>query len=116
MYGRIDEAAAEGGGRVYFPAGKYLSRTIFLKDNCVLRLESGAELLASLDYRTYGHPDRKPLWFSGSGNPMWTQYWAFIIAVKAMGVGIEGNGVINGRGKYKANCCRIAESNKRSFF
>ncbi len=112
----IDEAAAEGGGRVYFPAGKYLSRTIFLKDNCVLRLESGAELLASLDYRTYGHPDRKPLWFSGSGNPMWTQYWAFIIAVKAMGVGIEGNGVINGRGKYKANFPNPEDPEKRRPF
>ena len=99
----IDSAAAEGGGRIYFPAGNYLSRSFFLKDHCVLRLEAGAQLLASLDYRTYGHPEREPLWSGGSGNPMWTQYWAFVIAVKAEGVGIEGEGVINGRGKYGEN-------------
>lgn len=99
----IDSAAAEGGGRIYFPAGKYLSRSVFLKDNCVLRLEAGAQLLASLDYRTYGHPEREPLWSGGSGNPMWTQYWAFVIAVKAEGVGIEGEGIIDGRGKYGEN-------------
>ncbi len=99
----IDSVAAEGGGRVYFPAGKYLSRSVFLKNNCVLRLESGAHLLASPDYRTYGHPEREPLWSGGSGNPMWTQYWAFVIAVKAEGVGIEGEGVIDGQGKYGEN-------------
>lgn len=99
----IDSVASEGGGRIYFPSGKYLSRTIYLKDNCVLRLESGSELIASSDYLSYGHPERKPLWFNGSGNPMWTQYWAFIVAVKASGVGIEGNGIINGRGGTNNN-------------
>lgn len=99
----IDSAAAEGGGRIYFPAGKYVSRTIYLKDHCVLRLEAGSQILASLDYCTYGHPERKPLWSGGSGNPMWSQYWAFIVAIKTDGAGIEGEGVINGRGKYGEN-------------
>jgi polygalacturonase len=43
----IAAAAAAGGGRVYFPAGNYLSTTIHLKSNISLYLEQGATLIAA---------------------------------------------------------------------
>ena len=52
----IDACTASGGGRVTVPAGKYLSGTIQLKSNVDLHLESGAELIASLDQADL--PDR----------------------------------------------------------
>ena len=38
----IDAAHAEGGGTVLFPAGKYLSGTLYLKSFVTLRLNQGA--------------------------------------------------------------------------
>ena len=52
----IEEAAAAGGGTVYFPAGVYASYSIRLKSNIVLYLEQGATILAantSLDGNDY---------------------------------------------------------------
>ena len=43
----IDAAASSGGGIVYFPAGRFLSGTIFLKSNITLYLSPGAVLLGS---------------------------------------------------------------------
>ncbi len=43
----IDSAANSGGGRVYFPAGNYLSGSIHLKSNISLYLEQGATLIAT---------------------------------------------------------------------
>lgn len=40
----IDEAFAEGGGTIYFPAGTYLTATIRMKSNITLDIESGATL------------------------------------------------------------------------
>jgi polygalacturonase len=43
----IDGAAAAGGGRVYFPAGSYLSYSIHLKSNVSLYLGEGATVVAA---------------------------------------------------------------------
>ena len=43
----IEEAAANGGGTVYFPAGTYLSVSIHLKSNVAIYLEQGATILAA---------------------------------------------------------------------
>ncbi|MEX2569394.1 MAG: glycosyl hydrolase family 28-related protein [Cyclobacteriaceae bacterium] len=37
----IDKAAEDGGGTVYFPAGTYISGTLFLKSNITIHLEAG---------------------------------------------------------------------------
>ncbi len=44
----IDEAAASGGGTIYFPAGNYLSFSIRLKSNITLFLDNGANLIAAV--------------------------------------------------------------------
>ncbi|TSJ38871.1 glycoside hydrolase family 28 protein [Mucilaginibacter corticis] len=43
----INEAAAAGGGTVYFPAGDYLSVTIHLKSNVGLYIDQGATIVAA---------------------------------------------------------------------
>src|ERR1700744_6434021 len=43
----IDSAANAGGGRVYFPAGNYLSGSIHLRSSISLYLEQGATLIAT---------------------------------------------------------------------
>ncbi len=49
----IEAAAGAGGGTVFFPAGKYLSGSIFLHSNITLSLEAGAILLGSQDPSDY---------------------------------------------------------------
>jgi len=49
----IDEAAAQGGGTVFFPAGTYLTGTLFLKDHIRLHLDAGARILGSTDVDDY---------------------------------------------------------------
>lgn len=43
----INAASAAGGGTVYFPAGRYLSYTIHLKNNICLYIDQGAVLLGA---------------------------------------------------------------------
>src|SRR5690348_14537205 len=45
----IDAAAAQGGGTVLVPSGRYLSGTIHIKSNITLHLSPGAVILASTD-------------------------------------------------------------------
>ena len=49
----IDACSQSGGGTVYFPAGKYLSGTIFLKSHITLFLDAGAALTGSKDLKDY---------------------------------------------------------------
>ncbi|GAA3804361.1 hypothetical protein GCM10022226_25300 [Sphaerisporangium flaviroseum] len=63
----INAANAAGGGTVVFPSGRYRSRTIHLKSDVTLRLDSGSVILAASsgmdaaesnsydDYQDYGH-------------------------------------------------------------
>ena len=43
----IDACAAAGGGTVFLPAGRYLTGSLFLRDNISLYLDSGALILVS---------------------------------------------------------------------
>jgi polygalacturonase len=49
----IDDCAGKGGGTVYFPAGRYLSGTVFLKSFVTMYLESGAVLEGSRNLNDY---------------------------------------------------------------
>src|SRR5947209_3225900 len=49
----IDNCNKSGGGKVIFPAGKYLSGTIVLKDNVTLSLQKGAVILGSTNLEDY---------------------------------------------------------------
>jgi len=76
---RAIEAAARGGGVVYFPAGDYLSGTIVLRSNVTLHLAPGATLWGSRRMADYNPPH-------------------LIYAREAQNIAIEGGGTIDGNG------------------
>jgi len=88
----IDECNKTGGGRVIFPAGKYLSGTIVLKDNVILQLNKDAILLGSTHVEDYQNPDP---FKDGLGVDVG---WALVAAVDVKNIGIEGEGAIDGQG------------------
>ncbi|MDQ8201183.1 glycosyl hydrolase family 28 protein [Pelagicoccus enzymogenes] len=88
----IDRASEVGGGVVYFPPGRYLTGTIFLKSHVTLHLENGAVLLGSLDIDDYEAVGEERL------NHSARQQRHLIYAGNAEGIAIEGKGIIDGRG------------------
>lgn len=89
----IDDVAAKGGGIVVFPAGQYISGTIKIKDYVVLHFDVGSILQGSFDLNDY--PDDLGVY------PLAAPYtWRapLIYAENARYIGIEGKGIIDGRG------------------
>jgi len=84
----IDYISANGGGRLVFYVGRYLTGTIYLKSNVTIQLEEGAILVGSLN----------PLDYEMSYN--WT---ALIFAIDQQNIGITGKGVVDGQGFQVAN-------------
>ncbi|MCX6629626.1 MAG: glycosyl hydrolase family 28-related protein [Candidatus Solibacter sp.] len=89
----IDACTAAGGGQVLLPPGTYLSGTVVLKSNVMLRLDAGARLLGTSDltqYKNYNPP-------AGSfeaRSPRWQNALVLISGVE--NVGISGEGIIDG--------------------
>jgi hypothetical protein len=88
----IDQATENGGGVVYFPPGRYLTGTIFLKSHVTMHLENGAVILGSLDIDDYVPVGEERL------NHSARQQRHLIYAGDAEGIAIEGKGMIDGRG------------------
>ena len=82
----IDHISSNGGGRLLFPAGRYLTGSIFLKSNVTLHLEEGAVLLGSLNPFDY----EKKI------------FTALVFAYDQQNVAITGKGTIDGQGKFLA--------------
>ncbi len=84
----IDYIHENGGGRLMFYVGRYLTGTIHLKSNVTIHLEEGAILVGSdnpFDYERIG------------------SWMALIFAHDQQNIGITGKGVIDGRGYLVAN-------------
>ena len=84
----IDFISANGGGRLVFYVGRYLTGTIYLKSNVTIQLEEGAILVGSVN----------PLDYEQNFN--WT---ALIFALDQKNIGITGKGVVDGQGFQVAN-------------
>jgi len=78
----IDECNKLGGGRVIFPAGKYLSGTIVIKNNVTLQLNKDALLLGSINIEDYRNLDP---FTDGLGIGVG---WALVVAVDVKDIGI----------------------------
>jgi len=89
----IDACSVRGGGILAFPAGRYLTGTLQLKDNVTLELSAQAVLLGSPNAADYHNLDP---FMSGDGAPLGD---ALIVAVGARHVGIVGPGTIDGQGR-----------------
>jgi polygalacturonase len=83
----IDQCAEKGGGRVYVPAGTFISGTIHLRTNVNLYLESGATIKGSsklTDYDSYTMP------------VYGQNYYGLLYTHNAENVSITGLGTIEG--------------------
>lgn len=93
----IEDAAASGGGTVYFPAGNYLCGSIRLKNNIALFLEQGATLIASSDSTDFDKPEQSVNdTYQDYGHSHWHN--SFIWGEKLHDVSIIGTGKIWGKG------------------
>ena len=86
----IDYVSENGGGRLIFEPGNYVTGSIYLKSNVTLQLDRGATILGSTNPFDY-IKDKKIGWMS------------MIFAVNQENIGITGKGTINGRGFITAN-------------
>lgn len=82
----IDFVAGNGGGRLVFDVGRYVTGSIYLKSGVTLVLQEGAVIVGSLNPFDY---DKKLV-------------TALIFAYDQHDVGIEGKGVIDGQGRQLA--------------
>jgi polygalacturonase len=87
----IDNAAKKGGGKIIFPAGRYLTGTLKMKSNIELHLMEGAVLLGSTQWTDYEKDSR---------------WYALILANGADHIAITGKGTIDGQGRELAKDVR----------
>ena len=83
------------GGILYFPAGEYVTVSIFLESDTTLYLAPGAVLLGSDDPEDFPLPDHERI----PGYTRGTRH-GIIAAVNAKNITIEGGGAIDGRGWF----------------
>src|SRR5476651_2684534 len=90
----IDACAAKGGGIVTLQPGVYVSGSLFLKSNVLLRIDKGVLLLGSQNFDDYPEIDTRI-----AGIEMkWPAALFNIIGQK--NVEVSGEGKVNARGKF----------------
>lgn len=91
------DKTAEVGGTVFFPAGKYLVGSLFLKSNVTIYVSAGATILGSKSLADYKEHQPK----LKSYNDIFLKYSLFY-AEDAENISIKGEGTIDGQGgSYK---------------
>ncbi len=95
----IDACAAAGGGTVTVPAGKYITGTIWLRDNIELHLAHASVLKGSDDLDDYNAEDAYEQNFSSRTNEKWLGKH-LIIAHECVNVAITGTGTLDGNGDF----------------
>ncbi|HET7896431.1 MAG TPA: glycosyl hydrolase family 28-related protein, partial [Flavisolibacter sp.] len=97
----IEDAAAAGGGTVYFPAGNYLLGSVHLKSNICLFIEQGAVLIASGDSTEFDKPEPSVNdTYQDYGHSHWHN--SFLWGEKLHDVSIVGTGMIYGKGLVRS--------------
>ncbi len=89
----IAAAAANGGGTVFFPAGKYLTGPIHLKSNITLYIDAGAEIIFSRDFNDY-----LPMVRSRYEGVEVINFSAPVYGYRLENIAIRGRGQIDGNG------------------
>ena len=85
----IDFISENGGGRLVFPVGRYLTGSIHMKKDVTLHLSEGSVLLGSTN--PYDYDMELNAWYG------------LILANKQDNIGITGKGIIDGQGRELAN-------------
>ena len=90
----IDDCAAKGGGIVTFKPGTYVSGSIFVKNNVLLRIDKDVLILGSQNFDDYPDIDTRV-----AGIEMvWPA--ALINLINLKNAAISGKGIVNARGKF----------------
>ncbi len=95
----IDACAASGGGTVTVPCGKFITGTLWMRDNVELFLSHGAILKASNDLDDYNAEDAYEQNFSSRANEKWLGKH-MIIAHECENVAVCGTGMLDGNGDH----------------
>ena len=90
----IEKLNANGGGTLFFPAGKYLTGAVKLKSNITIELEAGATLLFSDNFDDY-----LPFVEMRHEGIMMKSFSPLISATDAENITIKGEGKLDGQGK-----------------
>jgi hypothetical protein len=90
----IDQCSAAGGGIVLVTGGKYLTGTLYLKNDVCLHVDSGAAILGSPHIADYTTDTDRTMY---KGEPYMNRCLFF--AKDAHNISIEGSGTIDGQGK-----------------
>lgn len=93
----IDQVSASGGGELVFPAGRYLTGTLVLRDNLTLRLEKGAVFVGSTNLNHY---PKQSIGYVSHVNRYNNR--ALLFAEGAHNITITGEGSIDGQGTNEA--------------
>jgi len=91
----VDRCAGKGGGTVRFPAGTWLTGTVYLESNVVVLLEKGSTLLGSRNVSDYAGPRTIS---RGDGAKQKLRYAAILAGSKLAHVTVTGQGTIDGQG------------------
>lgn len=94
----IDACTEKGGGQVLFSQGNYVTGTVVLKSNVVLKVDKGARILGSTDINDYPHKIEK---FKSIMSERYEFKQSLIFAEKQINVGICGEGEIYFRGEIE---------------
>jgi len=96
----IAAAAADGGGMVYFPAGRYASYSVHLASHVHLYLEKGAVLLAAEPTATEGYDLAEPFEFGREYQDYGHSHFknSLIWGIGLEDITISGEGMIDGSG------------------
>ena len=86
----VDYISENGGGRLVFHVGKYLTGSFYLKSNVTIQLDRGAILLGSTNPFDYVKDN-------------YVKWMSMIFSIKQENIGITGKGMIDGRGFFTAN-------------
>ena len=96
VQGAIDACTAAGGGTVLVTGGRFVTGTIYLKDNVTLHIAGDAALLGSTDPGDYAADTHKIVYANESYMDR-----CLLFARNARNVCIEGRGTIDGRGQVE---------------
>lgn len=99
----LSDRMAKSGGVMYFPAGEYVTGTVFLHSNMTLYIDTGAVILGSESFDNF--PMIEEDGYTRGG------HWGLISALWAENITVTGGGRIDGRGYYwwksgKNDCVR----------
>jgi polygalacturonase len=90
----IEACAQRGGGTVFFPAGQYVTGSLFLQSHLTLHLDAGAVVLGSEDPADY------PIITSRWEGAEQATHASLIAGRDLRNISIIGRGTIDGRGKH----------------